>query len=57
MNLDNQRLKEIQTFKAFYNARLSEAETVLERDLLQIQLTKLNEEETEILERCDVHVS
>ena len=54
MNIDNQRLKEIQTFKAFYHARLEESETELETDLLNIQLDKLDDEEQEILKRCDV---
>ena len=54
MNLDNKRLKEIQTFKAFYHAKLDEAETELETDLLNIQLSKLDDEEKQILERCDV---
>ena len=54
MNLDNQRLKEIKEFKTFYHAKLEQAETELEHDLLQIQLDKLDQEEKEILERCDV---
>ena len=52
MNLDNRRLKEIQSFKLFYKQRISEAESELEHDLLEIQLNKLNEEEEDILKRC-----
>jgi hypothetical protein len=57
MNRDETRLKEIQTHKQFYHQRLKKAETILEKELLQIQLTKLNEEETDILKRCNINVS
>lgn len=54
MNLDNQRLREIQQFKQFYKARLEEDNTELEKDLLQIRYDELETEEKEILERNDV---
>ena len=56
MNLDNQRLREIQQFKKFYKERLKEDNTELEQDLLQIQYNKLENEEKEILERSDVKI-
>ena len=52
LNPENRRLKEIQTHKQFYHQRLKEAKTELETDLLEIQLDKLNKEETDILKRC-----
>ena len=54
MNLDETRLREIKEHKIFYHSKLKEAETILEKDLLQVQIDRLNEEETEILERCGV---
>ena len=56
MNLDNQRLREIQQYKKFYSERLKEDNTELEQDLLQIQYNKLANEEKEILERSDVKI-
>ena len=53
LNLDETRLKEIQTFKLFYRERIEQAESELEVDLLEIQLNKLNEEEHDILKRCN----
>ena len=53
MNRDETRLKEIQDFKKFYQFRIDEAESELERDLLQAQLNKLSEEENNILKRCN----
>ena len=54
MNLDNQRLREIQQAKLFYKKRLAEDNTELEQDLLQIKYNQLETEEKEILERSDV---
>lgn len=54
MNRDENRLREIKEHKIFYHSKLEEAETILEKDLLQVQIDRLNEEETEILERCGV---
>ena len=56
MNLDERRLRDIKEFKAFYHVKLGEAESELERDLLQVQLNKLCDEESEILKRCKVDV-
>jgi hypothetical protein len=57
LNPDNQRLKEIQTYKTIYHQKLQKAETELEKDLIEIQITKLNQEEKEILKRCNINVS
>ena len=54
MNLENQRLREIQQYKKFYKKRLEEDNTELEQDLLQIRYNQLANEEKEILERNDV---
>ena len=56
MNLDERRLSEIKEFKAFYHMKLGEAETELEKDLIQVQINKLSDEENEILKRCKVDV-
>ena len=56
MNLENQRLREIQQYKKFYSERLKEENAELEQDLLQIQYNKLENEEKEILERSDVKI-
>ena len=56
MNYDESRLKEIQEYKAFYNARLNEDNTELSRDLIQSRINKLEKEEKEILNRCDVKI-
>ena len=53
MNRDETRLKEIQDFKKFYKIKINEAERELEKDLLQVQLNKLSEEEHDILRRCN----
>ena len=49
MNLDNQRLREIQEFKAFYNARLKEENTELVIYLINSKIKQLETEEKEIL--------
>ena len=54
MNRDENRLREIKEHKIFYHHRLKEAETILEKDLLQVQIDRLNEEEQEILKRCNI---
>ena len=53
MNRDETRLKEIQDYKRFYHSKIQSAESELEHDLLQVQLDKLNDEETSILKRSD----
>jgi hypothetical protein len=57
LNPENRRLKEIQTYKTIYHQKLQKAETILEKDLIEIQITKLNQEEKEILKRCNINVS
>ena len=54
MNRDEIRLKEIQEYKRIYHSQLECAETELEHDLLEVQLNRLNDEETEILKRCNI---
>lgn len=54
MNFDEQRLKEIKEFKIFYRNKIEDAETELEKDLLQVRLDELNDEEQDILKRCIV---
>ena len=56
MNQDNQRLREIQQYKRFYEARLKEDNTELENDILSIKYEQLEAEEKEILKRCDVKI-
>lgn len=53
MNLDERRLQEITQYKAFYHKRLKEEPTPLGKDLIEMQLRKLDEEQTEILKRCN----
>ena len=53
MNLDEQRLKEITEFRAFYKAKLEEENTELGRELIQVQIQKLDEEKEDILKRCN----
>ena len=47
MNMDESRLKEIQEYKAFYNARLDEDNTELGKDLIQSKINQLEDEEKE----------
>ena len=54
MNMDNVRLREIQQFKAFYNARLNDEPTELGKDLIQMRMKELETEEKQILERSNV---
>ena len=51
-NLDERNLRQIQEYKKFYEHKLEEADTELERDLIQIRINQYTEMETEILERC-----
>jgi hypothetical protein len=54
MNLDNQRLKEIKEMLSVYYKELDKSDSI--SDCLQIQehIDKLELEEKQILERCDV---
>jgi len=56
MNLDETRLKEIQEYKLFYQARLDEENTELGVELINNKIRQLDIEEKEILERCKVKV-
>ena len=56
MNFDECRLKEIQEYKKFYQIKLDEDNTELGKDLIQSRINKLEEEEKEILNRCDVKI-
>ena len=54
MNLDEQRLREITEFRAFYEIKLNEENTDLGKDLIQVQIQKLDDEKEDILKRCNV---
>jgi hypothetical protein len=56
MNLDNERLRDIQQFKAFYHNRLEDEPTELGKDLIEMKLKELETEEKEILKRCKVEI-
>ena len=56
MNLDEQRLREIKEYKAFYNARLKEDNTELGTMLINSKIEELETEEKEILKRCKVEI-
>ena len=53
MNLDEQRLREITEFRAFYEMKLKEETSDLGKDLIQCQINKLDEEKEDILKRCN----
>ena len=54
MNLDNQRLKDIQIFKSMYHKQLKKADTISDCLMIQKHIDRLEKEEAEILKRCDV---
>lgn len=54
MNLDNRRLLEIQKEKRLFQSLLDKADTISDCLTYQGKLDLLNEEEKQILERCDV---
>lgn len=54
MNLDNRRLLEIQNEKRVYYHLLDEAESISDCITYKSRLDLLEEEEKEILKRCDV---
>ena len=54
MNLDNQRLREIQQLKQGYGIKILSAENVEEVEHYYNKIDELTNEETEILKRCDV---
>ena len=53
MNLDEQRLREITEFREFYEIKLKEENTDLGKDLIQVQIQKLDDEKEDILKRCN----
>lgn len=53
MNLDNQRLREIQRFKNAYANELEKADTISDCIILKNKIDELEKEELEILIRCD----
>ena len=53
MNRDEQRLREITEFRAFYEIKLKEENTDLGKDLIQVQIQKLDDEKEDILKRCN----
>ena len=54
MNMDNQRLKEIQELKLGYKQKMLDAPTMTEAFEYQDKYIELENEEKEILKRCDV---
>ena len=54
MNLDNRRLIEIQNEKRVYHSLLSKAESISDCITYKSRLDLLENEEKEILKRCDV---
>ena len=56
MNMDNQRLKEIQLLKKGYEKKMLEAPTMSEAFEFQDKWNELETEEKQILERCDVKI-
>ena len=56
MNIDNQRLREIQLFKNTYGNELIKAESIEDCLIIQSKIDELETEEKEILRRCDVEV-
>ena len=53
MNLDEKRLKEIQNEKRAYHSLLDKADTISDCITYQSRIEALNNEEKEILKRCD----
>ena len=56
LNIDEQRLKEIQEYKRFYQMKLDEDNTDLGVNLIKMKIEDLENEEKEILKRCKVEV-
>ena len=54
MNIDNRRLREIQTELKFYHKQLNEAETISDSLIYQGKIESLEREEKDILQRYDV---
>ena len=54
MNLDNQRLREIQQLKKGYGLKVLSAESKEEAEHFYSKIDELSNEEAEILKRCDV---
>jgi hypothetical protein len=54
MNIDNRRLREIQTELKFYHKRLDEADTISDSLIYQGKIESLEREEKDILQRYDV---
>lgn len=56
MNLDNRRLTEIQKEKKLYKTLLNKAESISDCITYQGRLEVLEDEEKQILKRCDVKI-
>ena len=56
LNIDEQRLKEIQEYKRFYQMKLDEDNTELGVNLIKTKIEDLENEEKEILKRCKVEL-
>lgn len=55
MNLDNRRLREIQSELRAYRQLLDEADTMSDCLIYKGKIESLEREEKQILERCDVY--
>ena len=56
MNLDNQRLRDIQVLKKAYGIKVLAAESKEEVEHSYSKIDELSDEEQQILQRCDVIV-
>lgn len=56
MNMDNQRLREIQREKIVYEDLLDKSESITDCLIYQERLDELSSEEKDILGRCDVRI-
>ncbi|MBP5421604.1 MAG: hypothetical protein J6Y78_04075 [Paludibacteraceae bacterium] len=56
MNLDNRRLKEIQQYKKAYQDLMDKSLSITDIFDYEEKLQELQEEEKEILARCDVKI-
>lgn len=54
MNIDNRRLRQIQSELRAYNQLLSECTKEADKQIYQGKITALEREQKQILERCDV---
>ena len=56
MNLDNNRLRDIQVLKRGYIRMMEEADNMHDMFVFMAKIDELSDEEKQILDRCDVKV-